>query len=201
MAADDDATSLTIDMINNFDVTNVITENLEFYIYFTELADGLLTVEELQEIIDLANALAEINTMAEDDDASELTIQDLIDLGIDNVIAENLDNYIIGIENADGVLTLEELQAIIDVANLISVNENSFLGISIYPNPSNGIFTIETEGNFDVTITDISGKVIQRKDVACNVSTTIDLTNNANGIYFIKFQNNEVVKTIKIIKQ
>ena len=87
------------------------------------------------------------------------------------------------------------------VNNYVGISDLSEIGISIYPNPSNGIFNIETEGNYEVTITDISGKVIQRKDVACNVSTTIDLTNNANGIYFIKFQNNEVVKTIKIIKQ
>ncbi len=88
------------------------------------------------------------------------------------------------------------------VNNFVGISDLSEIGISIYPNPSTGIFTIETEGNFDVTITDISGKVIYSTDKACFVSTSqIDLTNHANGIYFIKFQNSEIVKTVKIIKQ
>ncbi len=71
--------------------------------------------------------------------------------------------------------------------------------ISVYPNPTTGIFTIETEGNFDVTITDISGKEILKFQ---NFKTSkVDLSDNANGVYFIKFQNNETVKTVKIIKQ
>ncbi len=100
-----------------------------------------------------------------------------------------------GTENQDWTVTVTV------EPNAINKLENS---VNTYPNPSTGIFTIETEGNFDVTITDISGKVIYSTDKACLVSTStlqIDLSNNANGIYFIKFQNNETVKTVKIIKQ
>ena len=89
---------------------------------------------------------------------------------------------------------------VVTVNEFVSISELSELGISIYPNPSNGLFTIETTDNYEITITDISGKVIQQLTMN-NEQLTINLIDNAVGIYFIKFQNSEVVKTVKIIKE
>ena len=206
MAEDDDATSLTIDMINNFDVTNVITENLEFYIYFTELADGVLTVEELQAIIDLANIFGEINDMALEDDATTLTIDMLLELGLLNVIPDNLELYADAIENdVDGFLTLEELQELIDNANLTSVNETAKINVNIYPNPTTGIINLNLTGfenlsGLNLQVTDISGRIIEHSIINTEHSI-INLEEQPNGVYFIKLQNNELVKTVKVIKQ
>ncbi len=94
----------------------------------------------------------------------------------------------------------------VQVNAFVGIEDLSEIGISIYPNPTTGIVNINFAkvsnfGKVEITITDITGKVIYSKDVACNVSTTIDLSNNANGVYFIKFQNSKTVKTLKIIKQ
>ena len=86
------------------------------------------------------------------------------------------------------------------VNNFVGISELTELGISIYPNPSNGIFTIETEGVYEITITDISGKTIQQLTIN-NEQLTIDISTEASGIYFLKLQNNEIVKTVKIIKE
>ncbi len=95
---------------------------------------------------------------------------------------------------------------IVDIT-LISTNiqniENNF--IDIYPNPSNGIFTIENknpqgfENLVGLEITDITGKLILSKDVACNVSTKIDISNQPAGIYFINIQTETEIYTEKII--
>jgi len=87
----------------------------------------------------------------------------------------------------------------VTVNAFVNIADLSKLGISIYPNPSTGIFTVETKDNFDVTITDISGKIIS--EIPNFTNSKLDLSNQSNGIYFIKFQNSELTETLKIIKQ
>ncbi len=105
----------------------------------------------------------------------------------------------------EGSLTANSNYAITFVSNYFEITEfvevrnMKNMEISIYPNPSNGVFNVEIQDNFDVTITDISGRVISKIDNFNN--TKIDLSTQTNGVYFIKFQNNETVKTVKIIKQ
>jgi len=84
-------------------------------------------------------------------------------------------------------------------AEVVNLKEISKTDISIYPNPTTGIFTVETEDVYEITITDISGKVISQIPNVTN--SKLDLSNQSNGIYFIKFQNNEHTETLKIIKQ
>ena len=88
----------------------------------------------------------------------------------------------------------------VTVNEFVGISELSELGNSIYPNPSNGLFTIETQARYEITITDISGKTIQQLTVN-NEQLTIDLTANASGVYFLNISNNKFVKTVKIIKE
>ncbi len=81
-----------------------------------------------------------------------------------------------------------------------SINELAEYGISVYPNPSNGFFNIETEENYIITITDISGKELKQINSKIG-KTEIDISNQATGTYFIEFRNSEIVKAIKIIKK
>ena len=97
----------------------------------------------------------------------------------------NIDDFVIS-----GVLTNESFEL------------NS---ISIYPNPSNGIFNI-TMGDVSPTLIevyDITGKIIVSKKefVTSNSETTIDLSTASQGVYFVKIaaDNQQIVK--RIIKQ
>ncbi len=105
---------------------------------------------------------------------------------VDNVIVDG--NEIVNI-----TLTLVDIQDI--------QNNN----INIYPNPSNGIFTVTNPQGFKnlmgLEITDITGKIIFSKDVASNVSTKIDISNQPAGIYFIKINTETGIYTKKLIIQ
>ena len=73
--------------------------------------------------------------------------------------------------------------------------------ISVYPNPSNGIFTIENEGSTTIEIFDILGNQITTQKA--NVGTTmVDLNGFTAGIYLAKIttENNQT-QTVKLIKQ
>jgi len=68
----------------------------------------------------------------------------------------------------------------------------------IYPNPSNGIFTIETIAQYDeIKILDITGKVVFMTE-EYTLRNEIDLTSQQRGIYFISIQgeSGRVVKKV-----
>jgi len=72
--------------------------------------------------------------------------------------------------------------------------------ISIYPNPSNGIFTIEGENIQKVEIIDLAGKTI-KQFVINNEQLIFDLSNNTKGIYTVRIITDNSIIVKKIIKQ
>ncbi|MEQ1734747.1 MAG: T9SS type A sorting domain-containing protein, partial [Bacteroidia bacterium] len=56
--------------------------------------------------------------------------------------------------------------------------------INLYPNPSNGVFTIELNANGSVIIMDVLGKVIINQNVTKG-KNTIDLSAYSNGVYVL----------------
>jgi len=62
--------------------------------------------------------------------------------------------------------------------------------IIIYPNPSSGIYTINSKESLSeikqLTITDLTGHVIETRFADNSNSSTIDLTNQQPGIYFLR---------------
>jgi len=76
--------------------------------------------------------------------------------------------------------------------------------INIYPNPSNGIFTIENIDGFQnlqsIEIVDITGKIITNYQISNNnTQLTINLTKQNSGIYIVKMFNNQKSYNYKVI--
>ncbi len=92
----------------------------------------------------------------------------------------------------------------------LDVSVNTFVGIetlqkhgiSVYPNPTTGVISIEfgTNNVQKLTITDLTGRVIFQK-AQPNQNATLDLSNFANGIYIISIENNNKVFKAKVIKE
>ncbi len=92
-----------------------------------------------------------------------------------------------------------ECEFILTVNEYVGINNFDKIDILIYPNPTNGIFTIENAVGYEVTITDISGKIIYVQKI--DETNCKFVLQNQSGVYFIQFKNNETVETIKIIKK
>ena len=89
----------------------------------------------------------------------------------------------------------------ITVNAYVGIADLSAKGISLYPNPTTGIFrlaNVHALGN--VKITDVTGKSIDNYQLSIT-NSTVDISNQPSGIYFIKIQTNKGVYTEKIIKQ
>ncbi len=92
------------------------------------------------------------------------------------------------------------------IETLTNSNETT---ISIYPNPSKGVFAVsvsnakESDTN-SYSVSDITGRVILNKNlgtVPVRFSEVIDLSNFSDGLYVLNVSLNGIVSTVKIIKE
>jgi PKD repeat protein len=80
----------------------------------------------------------------------------------------------------------------------VSVKENTAnSAISIYPNPSNGLFTVSHPTSSIITVTNVIGKEVFKN--SSNGTSTVDLTHLPVGTYFVTVKSNENTITKKII--
>ena len=84
-------------------------------------------------------------------------------------------------------------------------NEQHINGLTIFPNPNDGSFTIKfssLEKNIDLNILNLHGKILYEKNnVSCNEECKIDIQLNSleSGIYFLRITTPKGVSTAKIV--
>jgi GH35 family endo-1,4-beta-xylanase len=77
-------------------------------------------------------------------------------------------------------------------------NTVSKVDIKVFPNPFKEDFSIDTKGNFEYTITDLHGKVVEKGSNSGNSkSIGRDLT---KGMYLIQIKGEEGINTFKVTK-
>lgn len=80
----------------------------------------------------------------------------------------------------------------------LSVSSFGKLNINVYPNPSNGLITIDTELPVQVQVVDVSGKIVfEKSNVTHNVP--LNLTELQKGVYLLKLKNIEGLQVLKIM--
>lgn len=81
----------------------------------------------------------------------------------------------------------------------VGLNELSLVDVAVYPNPSNGIFSIEASANMEaVYITDLSGKLIYTGDLS-GQDATINASQFANGTYFLSIRfADDMIQTVRL---
>jgi hypothetical protein len=71
--------------------------------------------------------------------------------------------------------------------------------VSVYPNPSNGIFILETDAQKSgIEIYNIVGSLVYKDEIKSG-KTELDLSMYEKGIYFVRLEINGDVKTQKLI--
>ncbi len=82
----------------------------------------------------------------------------------------------------------------------VSEADSSDGKISMYPNPTSGLFYINLVDNARVTVVSILGAVIQDIDMSKGTNL-IDLSERANGLYMVSVQSNGKKLNLKLIKE
>ena len=81
-----------------------------------------------------------------------------------------------------------------------NVSEQEDIAVCVSPNPTNGKIVVSTNiSNGKVTIFDMVGKQILSGEIVDGIAE-FDLSELAQGVYFIKISDESSVKTVKIVK-
>jgi len=78
-----------------------------------------------------------------------------------------------------------------------AVNSNVAAAVSVYPNPANDVITVANAENANIVIVNMIGEVVANVNNASS-NQTIDISNLANGTYFVKVDGN--VFKINVVK-
>lgn len=76
-------------------------------------------------------------------------------------------------------------------------------GITVYPNPSNGVYNIEltTEGNYQVSVVNVLGEEVMNFNINAPSKKQFNIHEFSNGVYFVKLNNGTETIVRKIIKE
>lgn len=80
----------------------------------------------------------------------------------------------------------------------MDVATNTIRNFDVYPNPSSGIFTVNSDANAIITVYDAIGNAVMRVR-SSNEKTEINLSEFASGVYMISVQSENVNSTQRII--
>ena len=97
----------------------------------------------------------------------------------------------------DGEATAEA-SVTIEVVAFIGVEENILNNVSIYPNPAEDFIMINSENVEFAEVIDIYGRVITASEI--NGETRIDMSNFADGIYYVRLHSNGETAVQKVVK-
>ncbi len=84
----------------------------------------------------------------------------------------------------------------------IQTTNSKQLAINVYPNPSNGNFTVELANGLAkvINVTDITGRVILTTTSSLD-AVNVNISTLSNGIYYIKVASDNKAEVIKVVKQ
>ena len=88
----------------------------------------------------------------------------------------------------------------------VGINEEDIaISLAAFPNPTTDILTLKFDEfnsqNASFQLANQAGKIIQEKKIS-NVSTSLDLSKEVSGIYFLRINaDSKNIKTFKIIKK
>lgn len=76
--------------------------------------------------------------------------------------------------------------------------------LSLYPNPTNGIFTLKGDlrfTNYDLRITDVLGRTVYTQALNNSSQATIDISQCSNGVYFYQLTDGKGSVRGKLVKE
>jgi PKD repeat protein len=104
--------------------------------------------------------------------------------------------YTVTVTDANGCY----VQDTYTVISLVGVEDNPLnAALTIYPNPTQGMFNVALAGEFMLNVTDARGRLVLQK--SATDKTTVELDSYESGVYFVHVVQGENSIVKKIVKQ
>lgn len=110
-----------------------------------------------------------------------------------------VDSEIVSTENPY-TFTLTEDTELVAVFSGMGVDDNELTKISVYPNPTSGLFIVQGEDIEKVEVYNVTGQLILTK-TASDYHTEIDLGNAADGMYLVRVTSKDWTAERNVVKQ
>jgi hypothetical protein len=90
---------------------------------------------------------------------------------------------------------------VVPCTGIASLNANGVNNAIVYPNPSNGEFTVELKNGLTKTIDiiDVTGRIVLTKATDLDL-VHLNINSLSNGVYYVKIKSNNTTSTLKILK-
>ncbi|HSD15570.1 MAG TPA: M12 family metallo-peptidase [Flavobacterium sp.] len=101
---------------------------------------------------------------------------------------------------SDGGVTDQGWVATTSCLTNLGINENNYIDYSYYPNPTNGVVTINSKDMIsNVMVYNVQGRLLFSGDVN-NLTTQVDISGYASGTYFFKMKIDNQTVNFKVVK-
>jgi hypothetical protein len=108
--------------------------------------------------------------------------------------------YTVNGTDANGCVNSTTVTQDVSLCTGIVTLSNSNVSINVYPNPNNGLFILELTTVAKVTVTNALGQVVIAETFEVG-KHSLDIHNEATGVYFVKVIENNKQQIIKVVKQ
>lgn len=158
----------------------------------TPTGDSQQTFMQGATLADIVIDPTDVTWFATEDDA----LNNINPLPLNTVLVDGETYYAVNI--VDGCLS-DPFAVTVSVT--LGVNEFSNSNFSIYPNPTDGLITLEHTGIIsDITVSNLMGQdILNLSPQASKVE--VDLSSFAKGVYLVTVSANRYIKTIRIIRE
>jgi hypothetical protein len=107
--------------------------------------------------------------------------------------------------NTNGNYYIDDVQVIESTGVSVKpLTSEKISKVSVYPNPTNSNFSIEIPESFvggEISIIDLTGKVVMRDRITQSAVKRFDVSNLNDGIYLIRMNNGAAQFTDRLMKK
>jgi len=171
--------------LTNISATNVTTRNKVNWTTATEASGDYFTIEKSTD----GRSFLQAGTVASKGSGTTYTWWD-------EAAAKGISYYRLKMTDASGGFTYSEIVT-------ATLKENGF-SIVAYPNPITDVLKVRVSGdlgsNVSIVVSDLTGKEVGRTTLISN-EATINMSEFAPGMYFIKYSDSNHREIIKVIKK
>lgn len=113
------------------------------------------------------------------------------------VLGTGVFDYSVIVTDDNGCMNSDTIVVTVEIP--VGIEDLDAHVLSIYPNPSGGLFTIESDCRF-AEITDINGRIITVVDFGTTGTQSIDIRSYDKGMYFVSchYNDNIIVRKISV---